>query len=354
MNKRLLLAALALLSTANLASASEVDPDHFWLGILRKDGVLTPFAFYDKGNWSTPWPAYLEVGESGQTKDTSKISLPAFEVSNDYRLSPKTASLDALPAAWTGGIPGMPTRWYLWPREGHQQLIEVTKATQYESHCVYNWGLLADYPDAETARPNHWPRPKAGIVSSTSLEVSPMVKADIASEESRQTLSLIRMTFHKLEAKRISNIQSKGYVGSHLKYTGHPVSEQERDKSEFLVERIVKNATPMNGRTIYYVEMRRHYRKPEHFSDQSCDGITWFTGWLLKDNGRFSILNTRASLTDCDMKGADSADPDHMISVGANDYVVSVNYGYESEYYTVGQITNAGLRQLVSRSGGGC
>src|SRR3954471_11584112 len=46
---------------AALLAAAPARPDgeahRFSLGVLRRDGVLIPFAAFDRGHWSAPWPA---------------------------------------------------------------------------------------------------------------------------------------------------------------------------------------------------------------------------------------------------------------------------------------------------------
>jgi hypothetical protein len=61
--RRALLLAVAVACVAatwpgSVATAGAQDDDRFALGVLRRDGVLLPFAF-DGRRWSTPWPADL-------------------------------------------------------------------------------------------------------------------------------------------------------------------------------------------------------------------------------------------------------------------------------------------------------
>src|SRR5215207_217863 len=52
--------ASALLLTSPVAPIAALQADRFTLGVMRRDGVVLPFAAYD-GNWSTPWPVSLRT-----------------------------------------------------------------------------------------------------------------------------------------------------------------------------------------------------------------------------------------------------------------------------------------------------
>ena len=47
---------LAALATAAAPLAAQRDPA-FAVAMLRRDGVIIPFAVFDGRSWSTPWPA---------------------------------------------------------------------------------------------------------------------------------------------------------------------------------------------------------------------------------------------------------------------------------------------------------
>lgn len=328
----------------------------FWLGTLRNDGVLTPFALYDNGKWSSPWPESFGDDDSGQLVQAERFKLPPFTFSKNHRLKPRTAPLGKLPNEWLGSH-GIPIKWYLWSETTKPIPFQATNAVQYESHCVHNWGLQTDYdaPGIEPGKENWWPRPKSGIASNALLDITPMLKVEPMSIEGRQVAVAVVHLFQTLEDEEIRKIASLGQVsGSYLRYTGHPLTVEERNRTELSINRIVRTSARVAGRDFYYIEGQRHYPKPTGFEDQGCFAITGFYGWITKKGDVFSVLKAGAFITDCDMKTAGTTSPKFILSIAESSYVIAENYGYESEYYTVSRITPEGIQVVLEKSGGGC
>src|SRR4030081_3035949 len=90
---------LALLLTpavpAPVPLAGAADPKAFLLGVLRRDGIVSPIAVFDGKYWTSPWPASLR-----------------------YKEVPMT--LDAVPGKWwgAGGAPAQMTIWVDGSRRG--------------------------------------------------------------------------------------------------------------------------------------------------------------------------------------------------------------------------------------------
>lgn len=355
--QRIIRAALVALSLAltNLVHAGNLE-NWFWLGVLRNDGVLTPFALYENGKWSSPWPEDFGNDDSGQLVQVERFKLPPFTFSKNHNLEPKTVPLGKLPNEWLGSHV-IPIKWYLWSEANKPVPFQVTNAVQYESHCVHNWGLQTDYdvPGVEPGKENWWPRPKSGIASNALLDITPALKVEPTSIEGRQVVAAVRHLFQTLEGEEIRKIAHQGHVsGSYLKYTGHPLALEERNRKELSINRIARMSTRIDDRDFYYIEGQRHYPKPAGFEDQGCVAITSFYGWLTKKGNVFSALKTGAFITDCDMKTAGTSSPKFLLSVAGNSYVIAENYGYESEYYTVSRITPQGVQVVLEKSGGGC
>ena len=55
MVRKLVLPLVLCLTAAVVLSAADAKV-RFALGVLRRDGILIPFAAYDDGDWSVPWP----------------------------------------------------------------------------------------------------------------------------------------------------------------------------------------------------------------------------------------------------------------------------------------------------------
>ncbi|HUR81927.1 MAG TPA: hypothetical protein VM733_14275, partial [Thermoanaerobaculia bacterium] len=69
-------------------AADTAAPDAFVMGVLRRDGLVSPFAAFEKKNWKSPWPAGLEY-----------LDLPI--------------SMEAIPRTWWGKA-GMPAAMTIW------------------------------------------------------------------------------------------------------------------------------------------------------------------------------------------------------------------------------------------------
>src|SRR4051794_28809270 len=98
---------LAVPAAARLAGA---DRPKFSVGVLRRDGVLLPFAAYDGRAWSFPWP------NAG-----SDIPLPI--------------SLADVPAKWFGP-PGPGAAWTAWFPDGSTRRLVTGKPVHIGVFCA--------------------------------------------------------------------------------------------------------------------------------------------------------------------------------------------------------------------------
>src|SRR5262249_47343551 len=115
---------VALLAASVLA-AERAAP--FTVGVLRRDGIVVPFATYDGRSWSERWP-----------KPTDDLSIPV--------------TVGSVPSKWWGPTGPLDT-WQAWVEGGEPRSVKVLQPDWVDAHCVRQIGLRTDY------QPNQIPPP---------------------------------------------------------------------------------------------------------------------------------------------------------------------------------------------------
>src|SRR5437870_165711 len=113
--------ALALL----LAAAAPIvgqGRSAFGLGVLRRDGVLIPFAAYNGRSWTTDWPG---------------VDSPELPI-----------SVDSIPKRWWGA-PGPAAPWTAWLLDGTSRPLALKKPEHLRVFCGTHLGVQTDYPPGE-------------------------------------------------------------------------------------------------------------------------------------------------------------------------------------------------------------
>src|SRR5919197_4958247 len=109
------LLAAALLGVPLRPATADNDP-RFALGVLRRDGVLLPFASYD-GSWSVEWPYSL-------------VDIPI--------------SVHDVPKKWWGA-PGPDAGWTAWLADGAQRPLKMQTLRTLQVFCDMRLGIQTDY-----------------------------------------------------------------------------------------------------------------------------------------------------------------------------------------------------------------
>ncbi len=134
---------VALALAAIVAAAEPPAPDaeaSFAVAMLRRDGVLVPFAVNDGKRWSSPWPG------------------PKFQLE-----APLTFA--SIPEHWWGRAAPAST-WIAWPTLKEPRAVHVTGPVVFGAHCLSNVGLQTDYKSAEPVPPvTQHHHPKDGLAT---------------------------------------------------------------------------------------------------------------------------------------------------------------------------------------------
>ncbi|MHB9029644.1 MAG: hypothetical protein ACYC9O_12825 [Candidatus Latescibacterota bacterium] len=149
-----LIAYLCLFFLLYLPPANSQPAQTFFIGTIRADGVLIPFALYDSGKWSSPWPSYFD----------RDLKHPL----NDSTLT----TLSKIPSAWAGSQKKIPIRWWKVGVAPDSSRIIIKKPVMIHSYCVELWALLIS-----GGKPSDDPSrgvPFTGIAASVQLPVSPV------------------------------------------------------------------------------------------------------------------------------------------------------------------------------------
>ncbi|MBW8868446.1 MAG: hypothetical protein JF610_14160, partial [Acidobacteria bacterium] len=142
---RALSAGLAVIATIALAADSRIA---FAVGVLRRDGIVLPFAVFDGKRWSAPW-----------APPDRDLAVPI--------------DLRAVPRRWWGV--GAPLDvWTLNLARG-TQTARVVQPDWVDVHCARYIGLRTDYQAAAPVPPrSEQPYPKDGLAISPPHDVEPV------------------------------------------------------------------------------------------------------------------------------------------------------------------------------------
>jgi len=286
-------------------------PDAFGVGVLRRDGIVIPFAAFDGKRWIDNWP------------------LPNVEVDVPIGLR------DVPPKWW--GPTGALEHWQAWTPSGEQPL-RVVQPDWVDVHCTRQIGLRTDYTPADLAPPRTvQPYPKDGLVVSPPQAVEKLTIVATASDEARALLATVREAFNKAERQ----------VEDHY---NHPISRRAREGRDPEIEAVY--AIGEHPR-VYYVESSRRYRILGQ-SAAACEAVAFGTGWLTRDGARFRMLEMTVDLLACDLRGASYMLPFGVMRLRGNLYWLAQFSGWDHERYVVVEVKEKSVKAVVNSWGGSC
>jgi hypothetical protein len=305
-------AAIALLTA--VAAASDDGPA-FGVAVLRRDGVLVPFAAFNGRRWSSPWP---------------QPSLD-FTVPVDLR---------AVPSRWWG-----PTRaldvWdaVLVPSTGAAtRQLRVVQPDWVGVHCVRQIGLRTDYvPAVAVPPPTVQPYPKDGLAISPPQPIEPIAIVPPGGDAAQMLAPALLDAFNR--AERV--VESR--------YT-HPINRRLRERVAPAMEAVY--AFGDEPRT-FYVEAIRPYRALGQSADE-CSAIAFGSGWFVREAGHVRSLVTTVDLLACDRAGASYMLPLGVMRIGSRLFWLAQFSGWDHERFAILEIKPKTVEAAISVWGGGC
>jgi hypothetical protein len=294
--------------------------DRGMLAVVRRDGLLVPFAALKGARWTAPWPVRAR-----------NLEIPI--------------NLEAVPEDWWGGeVPGA---WTLYLPGGVTRPISPTKPRVFRSFCDLRVGLVTDYRSSEPVpMPPTDPYPKDGLASTIDLDLAPLENVDRSSPEAaRLAQSLIR-DFDKAEDKTINAIRDRqGWT--------HPVKPIQRKATPVTIEAWYRAPMDEPGWIASYIEAFRAY--PAGPEDNGCGLHTVFTGWMHSnvDDPKKTRVQLTARVTYCDRRGVKYMLPFGRFHIGQQQYWVYQLSGFDQEWYEVARMSPLKMSFMVEAYAGG-
>ncbi len=298
--------AAAVVLLGGLSAAQSIAP--FSVGVLRRDGVVIPFATFDGKRWSTSWP------------------LPTID-----RAIP--INVTSVPRSWWGKA-GVREEWQLWV-DAAPQTARVTQPDVVDVHCVQQIGLRTDYRSAEPAPPpTEQPYPKDGLAVSPPQPVEHVAILAPGAIELLPLWPTLRDAFNKAERETASRFRD-------------PLGERARERIDPQIE--AAYAYGVDPR-YYYVESSRTYRT---LGNESCS-IAFGTGWIVKVGDGFKPLATSVDILPCNRYGATYMLPFGAMTLGGRTYWLAQFSGWDHERFVIVDIKPKEVEAMVNVWGGGC
>ncbi|HEY7288293.1 MAG TPA: hypothetical protein VH583_00555 [Vicinamibacterales bacterium] len=274
------------------------------LAIVRRDGVLIPFAVFDGKRWNDPWPP------------------PQVELEVPINVA-------SVPKGWWGDT-GPVSDWHLWTMPASApQTIHVTQPTWIPVHCVRQIGLQSDYRSSfPIPPPEDEPYAKDGIAISSADAISPV--------------TIVPPQEAELGADFVENF-NHGETVWDRRY-GHPVSKRVREHEPPTVEALYRFGT---NPTVSYIEASRQYHGK---TDDSCTAMAFGTGWLVGGKSQHVFVD----VLQCDKYGASYMLPFGVLRVAGRSFWIAQFSSWDDERYAIVEIKKDRMETVMNAWGGGC
>lgn len=312
----LYLAIAVLLAASAAAAHAAADRLKFTLGVLRRDGILLPFAAFDGRRWSVPWPS----------ADTT-AALPI--------------SVADIPPKWFGPT-GPDARWTAWLTDETKRPLAVGKPVQIPIFCSGYLGLTTDYrgEDADRRQPTV---PKDALAVTGDIPVLPITSVSIHSPDADRMITAITGEFNDAE-KTAANAFTEWI---------HPWTVEERRNFPIELEAFYRNSetTPKKFRTSYVEAVRKF---PARLGDNGCGLITYVRGWVTEVEGRKPVIDIGARVTFCDRADVTFMQPLGRLHIDKDAYWVYQLSSWRDELFAIARVADDGVKPAVAVSGGSC
>jgi hypothetical protein len=305
-----LFAAAAILAVP--LGAADAGRGAFGVGVLRRDGVIIPFAAWDGRRWSAPWPP-----------PASDLTVPI--------------TLDAVPKGWWGPTPPL-SEWQAWTA-ADTRTVRAAQPEWLDVHCQRQIGLRTDYVAGEPPPPRVvQPYPKDGLVVSPA---QPIERIEIISPDAPETRALIPALLESFnKAERDLEEES-----------GHPIPRRAREGIEPTIEAVY--AIGGAASRVYYVESSRRYRQLGTSPDE-CDALAFGAGWFVRDTSSVRPVVATVGLLRCDRVGASYMLPLGVVRISNRLFWIAQFSGWDHERFVVLEVKPRRIDVMLNIWGGGC
>ena len=303
------LVAAMLAATTALVAAGDRDAT-FTVGVLRRDGIVVPFATFDGRNWSSHWPH------------------PAVELTVPI-------NLESVPSGWWGST-GPLASWEAWVAgSDERQTIHVRQPDWIDVHCLRQIGLRTDYRAGEfPPPPQEQPYPKDGLAVSPPRPIERVQAVPPAGDEASAMTTALQGAFNEAERRTARKFK-------------HPIKASAREAVAPVIEAVYAHGSEPR---VYYVESRREYRAP----GGDCPLVAFGTGWFVREDGGWRPLSMAVDALNCDRLGGSYMMPLGVVRAGTRVFWLAQFSGWDHERYVVVEPRAKSVDALISEWGGGC
>lgn len=297
----------------------------FSVAVVRRDGVLIPFATYRSGRWSAAWPVPRQ-----------RVEAPL--------------NFASIPSGWWGR--SAPARdWMFFPLEGEPRTIHVTEPTVFTAHCMANVGLRSDYQAADPIPPpSQHHHPKDGLAITGTETIQPV---EILSSEAPEWPAMLRMLRPELERGEIRMLARDPFVASMLEEAVK--RPQQLERWPIALEVLCRSPWRQAGQHVYYFEAsRRIQRQPgRNLGPQNCVALA-SQGFVRTDGRQALHLDLLVTASNCDMSDVDYGVPLGVLQIDKGFYWFMQWSGRGREAYSVLLIEPKQIKVALRVSGGSC
>jgi len=289
----------------------------FDLGVLRRDGILVPFASYNGRSWSADWPG-----------PGARVDLPI--------------SLADVPKPWLGAA-GPGARWTAWLLDDQSRPLALKKPEQTPVFCGTALGIRTDYPAGEFD-PREPTVPKDGVAIAGDATLTPITRISNFARDATQMVQAITDDFNREERLAAERFQS----------WSHPYNDEQRRTVPIELEAFyrTRDTTPSGTWVTSYVEAVRRF--PAGPFDHGCGLITFVRGWVLEREGHKPVVDVGARITYCDRADVSFMLPFGKLLIEREPYWVYQVSSWRDEIYGVSRVRPDAVRPVLAVSGGGC
>jgi hypothetical protein len=310
---RVLLAAAVLLALA--PGLPGQDADDFAVGVLRRDGVVIPFATFD-GRWNTPWPA----GVRG-------IDLPI--------------ALADIPKRWWGDLQP-PTEMTAWADGVRLGTVRLERPSMMPIMCTPRIALKSDYKSKQPAPLLAQPFPKDGLVTTGRPPVQALPSVERGSADWTAAAVTILDAFNEAEERAARTFTD----------WRHPFARNARQRMTIELEALYRAPMDDEGWSAYYVEaVRRYPLEPE---DEGCGLVTFTSGWVRISPKGQPLMDLSSRISYCDRKGVSYMLPLGLMTVDGKTYWIYQKSGFDAEWYVVARPTSRAIEIHAEYAAGAC